>query len=313
MEHSLAIQLQVNNLSVSIMTSRRFRLPPLTALVAFESAARQLSFKNAAIEMNLTPSAISQHIKLLESDLGASLFKRKHRGVELTEVGERLRIALEQGLGQLSQSLQAIRHTEATRAVVVHTTTAVSSLWLTPRLSEFWKLHGSIAVNQHVADSPQESGGGHDLTIWYGSRHHDDAGTKLLFNDQLVPVCSPAYANRIQHCALPDLAQETLIYLDSATSWTSWRDWFDLHGYTGPLRDGPHVNNYSIAVQCARDDVGIVLGWRSLLAPLLHRGVLVPLNAFAVDAPGSFYISAPEQQPLRSDAQLLRDWLIASV
>lgn len=295
------------------MTSRRFRLPPLTALVTFEAAARLLSFKNAALEMNLTPSAVSQHIKLLESDIGASLFIRKHRAVELTRTGERLRVALDQGLGQLSQSLEAIRHTEATRAVIVNTTTAVSSLWLTPRLCEFWKAHGSIAVNQHVSDVQRESEDGQDLAIWYGSGNQNASGSKLLFNDQLVPVCSPAHAERIRHCALPDLAQETLIYLDTATSWTTWPDWFALHGYAGPLAEGPHVNNYSIAVQCARDGVGIVLGWQGLLRPLLQRGVLVALDEHAIDAPGSFYISAPGSQPLRADAQLLRDWLIASV
>ena len=297
------------------MTSRRFRLPPLPALVAFESAARMLSFKNAAEEMNLTPSAISQHIKLLEGDMGATLFVRKHRGVELTATGELLRQSIVEGLNQLSSSLEGIRCLENNRAVVVQTSTAVSSLWLTPRLCEFWRAHGAVEVNQHVSDSAAEFSPDCELEIWYGQAQESKPEAELLFNDRLVPVCSPNYAATLgpSDRTVKGLSQQTLIYLDANAAWTTWYDWFCLQGYKGTLTTGPHVNNFSIAVQCARDDVGIVLGWERLLRPLLDRGLLVTLDEFAMEAPGRFYISYPAHRPLRDNAALLRDWLIASV
>ncbi len=295
------------------MTSKRYRLPPLQALFAFESAARHLSFKNAAEEINVTPSAISQHVKTLEQDIGVALFNRRHRGVELTVAGHALLNALEHGLTHMSNAVDEIRYQGQRRAVTVFASTAMSSLWLTPRLSQFWKMHGDIAVNQHVADSEHDATIDCDLKIWYGQPETNDEGSELLFCDRLVPVCSPVYARRLRGRSLDVLAHETLIYLDSTSKWTTWRTWFDSQGYDGALADGPHVNNYTIAVQSARDDVGILLGWERLLAPLIERNLLVTLDEHAIDAPDSFYLSFSKDKPLRDNASLLRNWLINSV
>jgi len=295
------------------MTTKRYRLPPLQALFAFESAARVLSFKNAAEEMDVTPSAISQHVKTLERDIGVALFNRRHRGVELTEAGCALLKALEHGLTHLSDAVDEIRNKGQSRAVTVFASTAMSSLWLTPRLTRFWKTHGDIAVNQHVADSEHDGSIDCDLKIWYGQPENIDASAELLFRDRLVPVCSPDYARRLSNRGLEAVANETLIHLDSSSKWTTWRTWFDSHGYAGPLADGPHVNNYTIAVQSARDDVGILLGWERLLAPLIERELLVTLDEYAIDAPDYFYLSFPKDRPLRANAALLRNWLLRSV
>ncbi|MFD1378076.1 LysR family transcriptional regulator [Fodinicurvata halophila] len=90
------------------MSRRVYDLPPLTALAAFETAARHLSFKNAAVELNVTPGAVSHQIRALEEELGASLFVRRHRGVDLTEEGDRLFSTLAESFVRISQRLREI-------------------------------------------------------------------------------------------------------------------------------------------------------------------------------------------------------------
>merc|ERR1711991_1069998 len=113
----------------------------MRALISFEAAARLESFKSAATALNVTPAAVSHQIKFLERDLRTPLFIGQHRGVELTESGAYLLVAIQSGFEQVSQALDQLKLRQSKSAVTIHSTTAVSSLWLTPRLAEFWKLH----------------------------------------------------------------------------------------------------------------------------------------------------------------------------
>lgn len=299
------------------MSSNPYPLPPLQALVAFAVAARHLSFKKASEELDVTPSAISQHVKALESQMEVALFIRRNRQVELTTAGKELRQVIDKGLNHLSTSIDNIRSAAKQRPITISATTAMSSLWLTPRLTQFWKSHSDVAVNQHVSDTMSDESSEFDLCIWYGQVTSQvtfqASNSQLLFSDRLLPVCSPEFATNLTDRSLPALATETLIYLDSSAGWTTWRNWFSSLGFDKPLADGPHVNNYSIAVQAARDGVGLVLGWESLLKPIIDRGLLVTLDEHAIDAPGHFYISSALGRPMRQDAKLLRDWLIGSI
>ncbi len=295
------------------MTTRRITLPPLPALIAFEAAARHLSFKNASEELQVTPSAVSQHIKNLESELGTSLFNRRNRAVELTAQGQHLHEVLRGSLTQVATALDEIRDSENRRPVTIHATTAMSALWLTPRLSAFWKEHSDIAVNQHVSDLPPPRGETFDLQIWYGAAPMNDPRYQLLFRDKMVPVCSPGFQKQAGIDSLEILAAQPLIHLDATTDWTNWQAFFNAHDFKGEIGNGPSVNNYSIAVQSARDSVGVLLGWEKLLAPLIKRGLLVALDEFSLPAPGSFYLVSPHSEPLRDSgrsARVLHDWLI---
>ncbi len=298
------------------MTSTRYQLPPMPALMAFESAARLLSFKDAATEMDVTPSAISQHVKSLEQLLQTNLFERKHRGVQLTDAGRKLHAALEHGLNHLAQAVSDIEAMSTQRPVTIYATTAMSSLWLTPRLAQFWKDHGDVTVNQFVSDTDSYRASECDLKIWYGQPSEFETDAQLLFQDRLVPVCSPRYAEAFPNRSVDALSKQKLIHLDSfatGSPWTTWPEWFELQGCEGDFSQGPRVNNYSIAVQAAIDDVGFVLGWERLLLPLIRQGALVPITELAIDAPHSFYISGPSGKALSEPAALLKDWLLCSL
>src|SRR5690606_39265296 len=124
-------------------------LPSLTALRAFEAAARHLSFKHAATELSLTPTAISHQVRLLEERLGVSLFVRGTRRVDLTPAGQGLFPALRDGLDAMARGVQAVRPRAQSRALVMSTTMAFASRWLLPRLAGFARSQPDIALHLH--------------------------------------------------------------------------------------------------------------------------------------------------------------------
>lgn len=296
------------------MPSKHYNLPPMTTLLAFEAAARHRSFKNAAAELNVSPGAVSHQIRALENELAAVLFERRHRGVELTHSGELLFTACRDCFTNVSAAVAQVRAMGENKAVTIGATSAVSSLWLTPRLTAFWKEHGDIRVNQHISDSPDPLGAVVDLQIRYGIPEQKSATDYPLFVDYLMPLCSPAFAECHSDTSLEALAAMPLIHLDAFdTNWTTWRRWFDELGYSGTIGAGQSVNNYAIALQFARDDIGLVLGWQQLVQPLLKSGFLVPLGSQVLRAPAAFFIAAPPNELLMENTRILRDWLLDSV
>ena len=128
------------------MSERAFELPPLELLVAFESAARHLSFTRAGDEIALTQSAVSRQILALEERLGVPLFRRLHRALALTEDGAKLYAATVEALGRLDRVTREFRHSERAKTVVVTTTPGFAGLWLIPRLAGFVAAHPGVDV-----------------------------------------------------------------------------------------------------------------------------------------------------------------------
>ena len=296
------------------MARRHYNLPPLTTLAAFEAAARHLSFKDAAQELNVTPGAVSHQIKALEAELGTKLFLRQHRGVVLTDGGEALSNTLQSGFSDISATLAQLRRAGDDPTVTIAATTAVSSLWLTPRLARFWKEFQGIPVNQVVSDGLPKLNDQIELQLCYGKTAGDECVYAELFRDELVPLCSPELAEATTDTSLSALAQQPLIHLDFPSHrWTTWDSWFEDCGHMGPVADGVRVNNYTIALQAAREGAGVVLGWKRLVSPLLERGALVPLGAHSVPSPAGFHIASAPLPSLSRNARILRQWLLDSL
>lgn len=282
----------------------------MNALVAFEAAARHVSFTQAAQELNVTPAAVSHQVKALEAELQCRLFRRHHRGVSLTETGAYLLVALQRGFESMADATAQLRRSAGTASVTIGVTTAVSSLWLTPRLAEFWKTHGDVSVAQIVSDTgevPTEC----DLSIRYSVLPRDKGAARVLFRDRLMALGSPAFARSHQIGNLVDLAALPLIHFDTpVTGWTDWRGWFRALDYNGPIRQTHWVNNYLIALQAARDDMGAVLGWVALARPFLDKGQLVALLPDTVTPNEEFHVTLHNQTSTR--ARLVYDWLTSA-
>ena len=295
------------------MSRRHYDLPPLTTLTAFEAAARNLSFKKAAEELSVTPGAVSHQVKALEGELGVTLFRRKHRGVELTPPGQTLYDTLAASFTRMSQCLQAIRDHGSSGVVTVGSTTAMASLWLSPAVIRFWRDHPEININQVVRDRAFTTSAAMDLYIWYGRERDPRLDQYPLYRDRLLPVTSPERAEELADADLEVLARQRLIHLEGDDiSWTKWHDWFRQLGYKGPVASGIRVNNYSIALQAAQDGAGLTLGWEQLISPLLNRGDLRIVTPHVLSAPQKFYLICKPEEELTPNALMLRDWIIAT-
>ena len=285
-----------------------YDLPSLGDLACFESAARNLSFKLTAAEMNVTPAAVSHRIKALEEDLGRALFHRHYRGVELTEAGALLFVALQQGFEGISQSVARIRSRHDTSGVSIAATTAMSGLWLTPRLATFWKAHPGVAISQIIEDQGRSQGV--DLSIHYGDPEQEKGDTRVLFRDRILALGTPEFAETHGICDISDLRNVPLIHTQSgAQAWTGWPEWFAALGAPAPEGPGFSLNNYLISLKAAEDHIGAVLGWEGLLGSYLESGRLVQLVPEAMVSPHPFYLRIHGRAS--ANARLFANWRAA--
>jgi DNA-binding transcriptional LysR family regulator len=287
---------------------RPYDLSSINALICFEAAGRNMSFKHAAAELGVTPAAVSHQIKALEADIGSALFIRRNRGVELTEKGAYLLVALQRGFETISETVTQLRDQPETVDVTIRTTTAVSSLWLTPKIAAFWKIYPDITVSQIVSDVPGMTG--HcDLSILYCNPVDETKGYYKLFQDRVVAIGTPAFKAEQNIETIDDLLRAPLIHLHyEEIDWTTWTDWFRALGRPAPKGRSFKLNNYTIALEAAQDDVGAVLGWDELVGPLLEDGRLIKLVPDEIRSPMGFYL---RRHPRASEkARIFVDWLI---
>lgn len=288
--------------------SKPHDLPSLGDLACFEAAARNLSFKLASRELNVTPAAVSHRIKALEAELGQPLFTRHYRGVELTAAGALLFVALQRGFETIGEAVARVRSRHDRSGVTIAATSAVSGLWLTPRLAGFWRARPGIAISQIVQDAG--SARDVDLSLHYGDPDRESDETRVLFRDRILAVGSPALAAHLGQGGLSALAELPLIHtLSGQNDWTSWTDWFAALGRPAPTGPGFTLNNYLISLKAAEDGIGALLGWEGLLEEPLVSGRLVPLVGEAMASPHPFYLRIHGRAS--ADAREVADWLAA--
>lgn len=295
------------------MSRRPYDLPPLTALAAFEAAARRGSMKLAAADLNVTPGAVSRQVKALEDDLGRPLFTRIHRGVELTEEGRDLADALAQGFARVADSCRRLRSLSGFDSVTVAATTAFAGFWLIPRVGAFWQAHPEITVNHAISDERIEFRRGDiDMALRYGDGDWRGESALRLFGDRLYPVCAPSFLRARGAIAASDLTRLPLLRISGVDpAWIDWDRFLEWAGLPEPGSDsgGRRLNNYTVLIQACRDGQGVALGWHRLIAPLVARGDLVRVTDLAMTAPGAHYVTWDANRSLSPAMTALRDWL----
>lgn len=288
------------------------QLPPLTALVAFEAAARHENFTLAAAELGRTQSAVSRQVKELETALGLTLFLRRHKRVRLTREGRALRDAVAMGLGHIARRAGELSRLVDSNRVTVWSGASVASFWLVPRLPNFRSAHPDIEVRFSVGDMNDDWIGEQvDVYVLYGSGVWPGIEAELLFHEEMTPVCSPTYRERHTGWTPVEVAASELLHLDqTGAAWFDWQDWFDSVGYDpGARLVGPTFTSYSTAVQACLGGQGVVLGSSHILADYLATGALVTLTEHrAVPSDGYYLAVAPAAQGLPA-AHALADWV----
>ena len=294
------------------MARRFYQLPSLTGLNTFDACARHGSFTGAAGELGVTLGAVSRQIKSLEDELDCQLFRRQYRGVELTAEGLDLHQLVGNSFYQIGRLCQVLKSRGGRADITMAATTAFATLWLMPRLGDFWQQHKDIALNHSISDNPNDPGFIHaDMRIRYGSGNWRGEVASKLFDDVIYPVCGVDFAKSHELKQPEHLLDLPLLRLDSLDpAWTGWNAWLAEWGCRLPDANFRHFNNYVVALQAAEENQGVALGWHSMVAPLIERGRLVRIGEMEIPAPGSFYLTWDVDRALSEQADLLRQWLL---
>jgi len=295
------------------MVRRHYDLPSLNALAAFEAAARHLSLTRAATELSVTPGAVSKQVKALEDQIGRPLFLRLHRALELTPEGHAVYQSLKDAFERVSGTIRQVGLSGSPRSVSIGTTMAFAQLWLMPRLGGFWTAHQDIVLDHIISDRTHEPNrAGIDLRVRYGDGSFTDETATLLFGDRIIAVAAPSFLARQKVRGVQDLSGLPLLSVEGVDwTWTTWADFLKTAGAPHRKLNVRRFNSYVIALQAAQAGQGVALGWMSLVKPLIAKKLLVKASPADIAAPQSFYLTWPARQPLRPEAEILRDWLLA--
>ena len=285
------------------------RLPSLSALRVFESAARTQSFKDTANELSVTPTAVSHQIRILETDLDCRLFLRKTRAVALTSEGQLLYDAVRIGFDAIAAGVEKLR-SKARPTVTLSTTPAFATKWLVPRLEKFQIAHPHIDLHVHASNQPVALRSGVvDLAVRYGFGHHAGLTSTLLLRDYFAPVASP----RLKIDRLEKIAQHQLIHFDwhaqppSSLTWAGWAvqmGWKDLDTYSG-IR----FSEESHAIQAAVAGQGVAYLSLVLVREEIHMKLLEVI-ANPVSEGLAYHLIRPEHDASSEAAKTVERWLL---
>ncbi|MEX3845281.1 MULTISPECIES: transcriptional regulator GcvA [Paraburkholderia] len=285
-------------------------LPPLNALRAFEAAGRLGSFKDAAAELHVTPGAVSQHVRLLEEWLGASLFERHNRRVELTPAAKHYLAEI----GPLFEQLSAATARYGTpqtvsRTLSVNAPATFTLRWLVPRLAKFRAGHPDIDVKVETSNEPLESlKDDYDLVIRGGPDTFYGYSMQPFLSEERLPVCSPTLLKRVPLRSPGDLREHTLLHTSSLPR--LWPDW--LASVQMPdLRPAAALtfDHFFLTLQAAIDAIGIAMGPTALVADDLAAGRLVAPFAGPRLPSRSYCTYVADEKSGDERVALFRSWL----
>ncbi|MEM7669460.1 MAG: transcriptional regulator GcvA [Pseudomonadota bacterium] len=293
------------------------RLPPLTALRAFDAACRHMSFAKAAEELFVTPAALSYQIKSLEEHLGVSLFHRLNRAIELTDAGEVLRPGVAQGFSALQDAVSALARLNDDTTLTVTAGPAFTAKWLAPRMFSFAEAHPEIELrfvaSLKMLDFARD---GVEAAIRFGTAGYPGCFHELIIEDWVTPYCTPEIADRLTDPA--DILAYPLIHDDSLkavpvpSAWPgfpSWDTWFAKLGIAADTSHGPHFSNADHAIDAASEGGGVVLGRSSLIERDLARGRLVAPFDLGLDIGGQFRFVCPLGREKERRIAAFLDWV----
>lgn len=289
-------------------------LPPLNALRVFEVAARLGSFKAAAEELCVTPSAVSHQVAHLESVLKTPLFQRDGRRLVLNPAGEAYRRRIHDALGELALATEAFVAGGRTPALTVLAAPSFAAKWLMPRLNDFLDAHPALRVRVEAGMDRRQLGAA-DVGIFYGAPARDrDVTVTPLVAERMLVLCSPALLEKGPPLTAPvDLAQHVLI---DANNRLRWRSWLAARGLEDlPVRREMAVGRSTMAIEAAVKGLGVILESDFLTAEEIADGRLVTPFDDANGAPAedAYYLATHNGLPPEGPAAAFAAWLTRAV
>lgn len=285
------------------------RLPPLSAIRAFDAVARHASFKAAADEIGVTPTAISHQIRLLEESLEQRLFIRSARGVALTPAGEILFRATGNIFSTLRDAVESIETLSHPGTLMLSTTSNFLTNWLVPRLPALHQRHPSLELRFHSSVALADlNGTTADCAVRYSMQADESLDSTLLHSDRFVLVASP----QLKLGSVKDLPGMTLFHIENRhvpSPEPSWQHWKSVFGPEDlDVQTGIRFDDETHAIQAAIAGQGILLASELLIRRALQQGLLHIALPGALPGANYYFVSSREKAR-RDDVLQVRAWL----
>jgi LysR family transcriptional regulator, regulator of gene expression of beta-lactamase len=281
---------------------------PLNALRAFQVAARHLNLTRAAEELNVTQTAVSQHIRNLEERLGKPLFRRLPRGLALTDEGQALLPALVDAFGRIAQALEQFDDRRPREVLTVGAVGTFAVGWLLPRLRDFQQACPFVDLRLHTHNNRVDPAAeGLDYAIRFGDGAWHGTAADRLLEAPLSPLCAPAVAARLRTPG--GLAREPLLRSYRPDEWPAW---FAAAGLPCPLLRGMVFDTSLALAEAAAQGAGVALLPVRLFTRELQQGRLVQPFAQTEIAIGAYWLTRLHSRTPGPAMQAFRDWLLAA-
>lgn len=293
-------------------------MPPLSALRAFEAAARHLSLTRAAGELNVTPGALSHQIRALEEMLGVKLFERRVRAIALTAAGRQLYPGLQTGFAHIRDAVASFDAAQNEKVLVLSTSPGLTAKWLVPRLYRFAAAYPDIDIRvSATASNANFVNDGIDMALRNMAvppKQDPALEYDMLVDVHFVPVCSPRLLEKhgpIRTAA--DVAGLRLIHdesLPAPIARPDWNVWFKTAGVGEvDLRRGLRFNSADHALDAASEGGGVLLTYDILAYDDLRSGHLVMPFPLALESGRAFYLVRPNNRKRSTASEAFRTWI----
>jgi LysR family glycine cleavage system transcriptional activator len=293
------------------MAAMSRRLPPLNAVRAFEASARSASFTSAAEELCVSQGAVSRHIACLEEWLDVKLFRRVHRGIELTAQGSTYFRLVKSALDQIEAGTRQLQHHPDERRLRLKLPPTFAMRWLVPRLARFHALQPKIDVqittSHEPADFDREDV---DVSIYSWPSPPSGAGYRRLFGEVLLPVCAPGLLANSPPLAVPaDLTNHVLLCsLNRPLDWPTWLAATGDIGIDG--NSGLKFENAALAYQAATDELGVMMAQYAFVEDDLRSGRLLAPLALHVRTSRAYFLAAHPTRLQPERVRAFEEWIV---
>lgn len=292
---------------------KRYRLPMLNLLVAFEAVARRHSMNRASQELHVTHAAVSRQIKKLEQQLGREVFKRHHSGVELTDAGEILLGAVRTGFSHIERAVMQLSGGQMPERLVLSLDRDFAALWLVPRLAELSALLPDTVVDiiaDKAVSSPLDPRV--HCSIQYAEADLKGGNGELLFRSHLFPVCAESLTRMLPLQSPDDLRHHVLLHDRSIVEWEhylrSCTMTVDINVCAGPV-----FSENALCLDAAARGQGVAIGDDFLAATHLSEGRLIRPFGPALLSRNAYYLFVPAGASKHPSVKAFRAWLLRSI